>query len=78
MVSHMTNATNTQTAPAAATIDRADVSRTVALVRHELTELFNDSKRARPFFAASKKEAEAKLSAALKVLNELAANLDAI
>ena len=72
----MTNATNANTVPS--TLDRAEVSRSVALVRHELTELFNDAKRARPFFATSKKEAEAKLNSALKVLNEFAASLDAI
>ena len=60
------------------TLERADVSRSIALVRHEITELFNDAKRARPFFAGSKEEAEAKLSSALKVLSEFAQNLDAI
>ncbi|WP_445996281.1 hypothetical protein ACUWEX_11125 [Okibacterium fritillariae] len=77
----MTNATNTKTAPAAddiATIERTDVSRTIALVRHELTEIFNDAKRARPFFAPSKREAEGKLAASLKALTEFAESLDAI
>lgn len=78
----MTNATNTTknttAATDVATIERTDVSRSIALVRHEITELFNDAKRSRPFFAGSKEEAEAKLSSALKVLGEFAQNLDAI
>lgn len=72
----------TTTAPAttdnANIIDRAEVTRTMNMVKHEVTELFNDAARKRPYFAPSKKEAEAKLNAALKVLTEFAANLDAI
>ncbi len=78
--SFMTNTANTaaNTANTAAGIDRADVTRSVNLVKHELTQLFQDAKRQRPFFAASQKEAEAKLSAAVKVLTEFAGQLDAI
>lgn len=77
----MTNSNSTQatsTTTDVKTVERADVSRSIALVRHEITELFNDAKRTRPFFAGSKEEAEAKLSSALKVLGEFAQNLDAI
>lgn len=80
-VSHMPNNTASQapsTTTDATNVERADVSRSIALVRHEITELFNDARRSRPFFAGSKEEAEAKLSSALKVLSEFAQNLDAI
>lgn len=77
----MANTTASQapsTSTNVANLDRADVARSIARVRHEITELFNDAKRARPFFAGSKEEAEAKLSSALKVLSEFAENLDSI
>lgn len=66
------------TATTAPAIDRAEVTRTLNLVKHEVGLLFADSTRKRPFYAASTKEAEAKLSAALKALEGFAANLDAI
>lgn len=70
--------TNTSTAPAPSTIDRSEVTRTLNIVKHEVGELFADARRKTPYFATSKKEAESKLSAALKVLNEFAGQLDAI
>ncbi|GAA1326556.1 hypothetical protein ACFSWE_04075 [Leucobacter albus] len=61
-----------------AEIDRSEITRTLNLVKHEVGELFADAKRKRPFFAASKPEAAAKLAASLKALQEFADHLDSI
>lgn len=84
IVGYMTNATNTKT-PAAidemATsdlLDRSEVTRTLNIVKHSVSELYNDARRKTPYFASSKKEAQAKLSAALKALEGFADSLDSI
>jgi len=77
----MTNTANTtKNTPAtdASTIDRPAVTRTLNIVKHSVSELYNDARRKTPYFANSKEEAEAKLSAALKALEGFAENLDAI
>lgn len=72
----MTNTANTQsTAPI---IDRAEATRVLSLVKHEIAEVIADANRKRPFYAPSVREAEAKAKAALKALDEFAANLNKI
>lgn len=76
----MTNTANTtKNSPAdASAIDRPAVTRTLNIVKHSVGELYADARRKTPYFANSKEEAEAKLSAALKALEGFAENLEAI
>lgn len=71
-----TNAsTNTNTTEQADTFDRAEVSRLVSMIRHELSTLATDAQRKRPLFSKSQKEAQARAGASFKVLQEFADKL---
>ncbi|WP_295825130.1 hypothetical protein [uncultured Microbacterium sp.] len=59
-------------------IDRAEATRVLSLVKHEIAEVVADAHRKRPFYAPSVREAEAKAKAALKALDEFAASLNRI
>lgn len=71
-----TNAsTNTNTTEEVDTFDRAEVSRLVSMMRHELSTLADDARRKRPLFSKSQKEARGRRDAAVKVLQEFADKL---
>ncbi|NHU85895.1 hypothetical protein GWK18_09920 [Kocuria sp. JC486] len=71
-----TNAsTNTNTTEEVDTFDRAEVSRLVSMMRHELSTLADDARRKRPLFSKSPKEARGRRDAAVKVLQEFADKL---
>lgn len=71
----MANA-NTPTATGTPKFERAELSRVVSLIRHELSELATDANRKRPFYSKSQDEAQARANAAFKALQEFAVHLD--
>lgn len=75
-----TNANAKSTAPTTddAVFDRAEVSRVVSLIRHELSVLAQDADRKRPLYSKSMREAESRRNAAFKALTEFASHIDAM
>lgn len=67
-----------QTVASIETVDRSEINRIVARIKHELGQLHADANRKRALFSPTTKEAQAKLSAALTVLDEFATQLDSI
>lgn len=77
----MTTNTNTKsTAPSTDDVvfDRAEVSRVVSLIRHELSVLAQDADRKRPLYSKSVTEAVARRDASFKSLTEFASHLDSM
>lgn len=77
----MTTNTNTKSsAPATDDVvfDRAEVSRVVSLIRHELSVLAQDADRKRPLYSKSVTEAVARRDASFKSLTEFASHLDSM
>lgn len=75
----MANANAPQTPAAKAPeFDRKDVTRLFARLKHEVGGLVDDAGRVSPFYAKSKEEATAKRDAAIRVLHELADQIDAL
>lgn len=58
--------------------DRAEVSRVVSLIRHELSVLAQDADRKRPLYSKSVTEAVARRDASFKSLTEFASHLDSM
>ena len=73
----MANANTPKAAPAES-FDHKELTRMMARLRHEVSGLVSDSNRTRPFFTKTKEEAVAKRDAAIRVLEEAAAKIDAL
>lgn len=77
----MTTNTNTKSAAPSTddvVFDRAEVSRVVSLIRHELSVLAQDADRKRPLYSKSVTEAVARRDASFKSLTEFASHLDSM
>ncbi|MGP5046276.1 hypothetical protein [Glutamicibacter ardleyensis] len=58
--------------------DRKEITRLFARVKDEMGGLIHDAGRARPFYAPTKEKAVAKREAAVKALQHLADQIDAL
>lgn len=65
-------------APQVETFDHKELTRMMARLRHEVGGLVGDANRTRPFFTKTKEEAVAKRDAAILVLTDAAAKIDAL
>jgi hypothetical protein len=57
---------------------RTEVTRTLNMLKLSVSELYTDAARRAPYFSKSKQEATAKLTSALKVIEDFSNKLDSI